>query len=318
MCSDGRRGWDRNRDVRRGGGARRVAQRGGEGVAVGVPLVRLLGHRPADDRSQVGRDLRRQVRHRVVEMGQGGRDRGVGVEGPVPGQALERHHAERVDVGCGRRGGAAGLLGREVLRRAHHLAGGGQAEAVGGAGDAEVGDLHLPVGRDQQVGRLHVAVHDAGPVRGADRVGRLGHQVADHLGVERLAAAQQRRERLPVDELHHEERARQAGAVRSAEQRGLPDVVDRRDARVVQRRGVPGLGLEPGAEQRVVGVLALEHLDRHGPAQRGVGGPPDLAHATGRDPRLQPVPVLVVDELLVAVVGHLITASITALAIGPP
>ena len=267
--------------------------------------------------------LRRQVRHRIVEVGQGGRDRGVGVERPVSREALEGHDAQRVDVGRRGRGGATGLLGGEVLRRAHHLAGGGQAEAVGGAGDPEVGDLDPPARGDQQVGRLDVAVHDAGVVCGADRVGGLRHQVADHLGVERPAAAQQRRERLPVDELHDQERPGQVGAVGRAEQRGLPDVVDGRDARVVQRRGVPGLGLEPGAEQRVVGVLGLEHLHRDRPAQRGVGGAPDLAHATGRDAGLEPVAVLVVDEALDVVarslgVGHLITASITALAIGPP
>ena len=47
------------RDVRRLGHGRRVAQRGGERVAVGVPLGRVLRHRPAYDGGQVRRDGRR-------------------------------------------------------------------------------------------------------------------------------------------------------------------------------------------------------------------------------------------------------------------
>ena len=160
----------------------RVAQRGGEGVAVGVPLRRAPW--PCARRTTAARSAGTsggQVRDRVVEVGQGGRDRRVGVEGPVAGQALEGH-ARR-----------ASRRRRRASRCAPRACSGerycgvpitwpvcGQAEAVGGAGDAEVGDLHLPVGRDQQVGRLHVAVHDAGRVRGADRVGGLGDQVADH------------------------------------------------------------------------------------------------------------------------------------------
>ena len=40
-------------------------------------------------------------------------------------------------------------------------------------GDAEVGDLHLAVGGDQDVARLDVAVHDAVAVRVAQRGGDL-------------------------------------------------------------------------------------------------------------------------------------------------
>ena len=94
------------------------------------------------------------------------------------------------------------------------------------------------------------------------------------------------------------------------------DTVLGRDAAVVERAGEPGLGLEAGAERRVVGVLGLEQLDRDGPVERVVGGAPHLAHATGGDPGVQAVaPTRVGEGLLGA--HWLITASMTAFAIGP-
>ena len=45
---------------------------------------------------------------------------------------------------------------------------------VVGRGDAEVGDLHLALRRDEHVARLDVAVHDAVAVREGERVGDLG------------------------------------------------------------------------------------------------------------------------------------------------
>ena len=92
--------------------------------------------------------------------------------GPVPGEALEGHHAERVDVGGGGRGARPGpARGRGTAGCPSPGRSAVSAEALGGAGDAEVGDLDLPVGGDQQVGGLHVAVHDAG-ARGRRRARR--------------------------------------------------------------------------------------------------------------------------------------------------
>ena len=147
--------------------------------------------------------------------------------------------------------------------------------------------LILPVGGDQEVGRLDVAVHDAGPVRGADRVAGLGEQVADRIGVERLAAAQQRRQRLPVDELHHQERAGHAGAVGDARAAW--------DSPTSKTAAMPGCWSDAACRASVsnrernvgvVGVLVLEQLDRDRAVERGVGAAPHLAHAAGGDPGL--------------------------------
>ena len=187
---------------------------------------------------------------------------------------------------------------------------------VGRAGDPEVGDLDPPVRRHQQVGGLDVAVHDAGRVRRAAGVGGLGEQVAGRVGVQRLSGQQQRGQRLAVDELHHQERPVHAGPVGGGR---LAEVEDGRDARVVQGRGVAGLGLEARPERRVVGVLRLEQLHRDAAAEHGVGRPPDLAHPAGGDPRVQTVAAGLVGEAgLRVLVGHCSTASMTALAIGPP
>ena len=96
----------------------------------------------------------------------------------------------------------ARLLGREVLHRAHDLAGRGERHLVGDAGDAEVGDLDPAVGRDQQVARLDVAVHEAGGVRGLQGGRGLGDDVEHLVGREHALALEDRaraprRERAP-------------------------------------------------------------------------------------------------------------------------
>ena len=294
----------------------RLAQRPGERRAVGEPVRRGLGQRAAYDARQVGRHRAGELGHRVAEVGDGGGDRGVGDEGLAAGQALEGDDPERVDVGRGRRRAPLGLLGRDVGGRAHHLAGLREGHPVRGAGDAEVGDLDPAVGGDEEVGGLDVAVDDAGGVGHAECLGRLGEQVAGRVGVERRAGPQQRRERLALDELHHEVGARGRGAV--VERAGAV-VVDRRDAGVLERGGVPGLGLEPLPERRVVGVLRLEHLDRHRPVEHGVARGPHLAHAAGGDAGLEDVAAGLVDVAAGCERRHgVITASMTALAIGPP
>ena len=75
------------------------------------------------------------------------------------------------------------LLGREVGGGAHDRTGLGQALlGVHGPGDAEVGDLDVPVRRDQHVPRLHVAVDHAVPVREGQCGGDAGADGGDLAG----------------------------------------------------------------------------------------------------------------------------------------
>ena len=92
------------------------------------------------------------------------------VERRGAGEQFVEQHAQRVDVAAGVDVQAAhlGLLGAHVQRRADHLAEAGEERLLGqlltdGLGDAEVDDLghrHAVVQRDQDVGRLEVAVDD--------------------------------------------------------------------------------------------------------------------------------------------------------------
>ena len=67
----------------------------------------------------------------------------------------------------------------------------GERHLVAGPGDAEVGDLDASVGRDQQVGRLDVAVHDAAVVGGCSAGrGLLDQRATVGRGGQRAVAGQ--------------------------------------------------------------------------------------------------------------------------------
>ena len=165
------------------------------------------------------------------------------------------------------------------------MPGRGQAEVLhAGLGDAEVGDLGGAVGHDQQVARLDVAVHDAGPVRGVQGAGGLGDDVEHDVGVEPAVPLDDLGQRLAVDQLHDQVRAAERAVLAVVEDPGDPGVGERgREAR---------LGAEPGTELLVVGVHGRQHLDRDRPAEDLVATAPDLAHAAGSDPLEQRVTVV--------------------------
>ncbi len=122
------------------------------------------------------------------------------VERRVPGQHLEEHAAERVEVGAAVEvRGVAALLGRHVERRAHQRAAAGLVHLPGAKvarqlGDPEVDQLDR-VGRlrlDEDVLGLEVAVDDPLGVRGLQR---LGHPAPEARGGERGERAPPRQHR---------------------------------------------------------------------------------------------------------------------------
>jgi hypothetical protein len=76
---------------------------------------------------------------------------------------------------------------------------------VGELRQAEVQDFDLSAARDEDVGRLDVAMHDVARMRGLERLGDLDAVVEQLIHRERLAvdAAPQR---LAIEEFHDEER----------------------------------------------------------------------------------------------------------------
>ena len=96
----------------------------------------------------------------------------------LEGQAARKHLVEDdpqgPDVGSGVDVLAEELLGRHVGDGPDGAAGPGQAGLAGDLGQAEIGDPGDALLRDEDVGRLDVAVDDAVRMGGGQAVGDLG------------------------------------------------------------------------------------------------------------------------------------------------
>lgn len=161
------------------------------------------------------------------------------MECALPGDHLVQHRAEGKEVGAHVERLAADLLWGHVADRPHHGArigdgmrdGGGhfRARRRHGAGEAEVQDLHVAIGRDEDVLGLEVAMDDAALVSGRKTAGDL-HAVLDGATQRQRAGHQSRAEGLAFEQFHHE---------------GAPlEAVDLRDVRMIQRCQRPGFALE--------------------------------------------------------------------------
>ena len=209
-----------------------------------------------------------RVRDRAGQSGEGDRCRAVTLPRPDPGEHLVQDDAQAVDVGGGRGLLATRLLRAEVMDRAEgrprqrHLCLGDRP------GDAEVGDLDPAVGPDQDVARLDVAVDEPAGMSGGEGLRDAGPDPGDLPRVERTAPAQDRREVLPVDQLHDDVRAA----------RVLAEVVDGDDVGVAERGRRLGLRAETRREIGIAQVLRTEQLERDVATELGIGGAVDGRH----------------------------------------
>ncbi len=164
-------------------------------------------------------------------------------------------------------------------------------------GDAEVGDLHLTVGADEDVGRLDVAVHHAAAVGEAERGGDLA---GDLRGLHRADVAvgpQDVGERAALHVLHRHEVG--VGV--------LAPVVHADDVGVVEVGRRLRLAAEALDEVRVDGELGEQHLDRHRPVEQQVARQEHVGHAAAPDALLDFVAV--VENRPLAVVCHCCLAA---------
>ncbi len=221
---------------------------------------------------------------------------------------LVQHDAERVEVAARIGLRALCLLGREVRRRTHHGSDLGEvvlARRVHGPGDAEVGNLHLAVGADEDVRGLDVAVHHATRVRVAERCRDL---VGDLSGLHRVdvpIGPQDVGQRAPLHVLHRHE----VGV------RVLAPVVDRDDVRMGQVGGGLGLASEPLDEVRISRELGKQHLDGHETVEQKVARQEDVGHATPSDALLNFVAV--VENRPLAVVCHVLPTLLSCASNAP-
>ncbi len=200
-------------------------------------------------------------------------DRVGAVEGRVPGGGEDQGGAEREDVaGAAHAAGVAGLLGR-------HVGGGADGDVrhrqpgVGDAGgDAEVDDPRAVLD-DQHVGRLHVAVHQAGGVDGLERLGDAGGEPAHGLGGQRPGL---------VDDLF-QRRGRYVGGGQPGHGGARVGVHDGGGVEAGDRAGGLDLTREADPEKLVLGQLCPYGLDRHASAGSRAGEI-DQPHAAGAEP----------------------------------
>ncbi len=127
----------------------------------------------------------------------------------VPGQHLEADHARGIQVGAPVGVGAPQLFRREIAWRAHHDRHAREPRHVGRDGDAEVGEPHMrpfDAGRiQQQVGRLHVAVHDPRIVHRPECREHLPHQLGGVARRQRAVPLHQVGDGAALDDRHGEE-----------------------------------------------------------------------------------------------------------------
>ena len=213
---------------------------------------RVLLKRPEDgvvERQRQARLNREGSRRRLPDLIDHDRESARAVERLPAGGELIQHRAERVDVApCVQRRRAPYLLRRHVVKR------------VGQLHDARVGD--------QNIGRRHVAVDHATPVRAVERRERLASVV--NRGRQRdPALLQHAAQRAALDQLHHQNQVLT----------GPESVMDGGDVGVVQA------GLKLNFAQGSRGLLGLagpatfENLHRLQPPGDGVLDLVDPAHA---------------------------------------
>ena len=243
---------------------------------VAETVVRVTRGGPGDELIELRRDAvdhRAGRRYVAVEAGMSDRQRAVAPERGCAGQQFEGHDAQGVDVAARSGGGADDLFGGEVGGRAEDHAGGRDARLGDRPHQSEVDQFHLTVIGDQHVLGFEVAMHQAGPVGGAQAAQHRAEDGYHRVRRHRAPFPQQLPQGAALDQLHH-----QIGICRV-----VVPVVDGDQPGVPEPRHRAGLPPEPGQELVVTGVARIHDLQRDRPFQPGVEPPVDRGHAAGRD-----------------------------------
>jgi hypothetical protein len=203
--------------------------------------------------------------------------------GTRPARHSYKHESERVEIGSPVEFLAAHLLGRQVLRGAHHdvVAGEVGLGRLQPFGDAEVGQQHATVRRHHDVARLHVTVDETRGVCMVERRRHAGADVTGEFGAEPFLGVEDLAQALALDELHDDGLASVL----------FEHVVDGDDVRMVEARRSDRLAPEALGDHRVGGEGRFEPFDRDFAVEREIDGQPHLGHAALREHALQFVPL---------------------------
>ncbi len=198
----------------------------------------------------------------------------VVVERHPAGQHPVQDHSQRVDVGGGADLAPGGLLGGEVGGSADERGGTGQVGAIPThPGNAEVGELGLPVGGEQDVARGDVAMDDTPLVGMGQRRRRGGSNGGRLLGRKAPVPAESVRQRDSGGVLHHQVRPLLVAA----------GVVHGDHVGMAQRGGGERLPGEALCHGFLGGEMGMEALDGHLPPQAAVTSQQHRGHASGTE-----------------------------------
>jgi hypothetical protein len=194
----------------------------------------------------------------------------------VPTRAARRHSALADGAGAAGAGAATGSVRPVTAACSAAAPGGCRAERLG---DAEVEQLGLALGGDEDVRRLEVAVHDSDGMRHGHRVAHAREE-RQAVGQRRLPRGAPRVDRHPLDVLHRVPRHARLGDAA---------VEQPRDARMVEPREDLPLGREAAHEGVVAMQPAAHQLERDPHAEGAVValGHEHLAHAARARPRAE-------------------------------
>ena len=143
---------------------------------------------------------------------------------------------------------------------------------IHGLRQPEIEHLHRAVACHLDVGRLQVTVHDAGLVRGLERIGNLARD-RQRLAVGMAPRSMRCESVFPLHQLH-DERHVPSGVVRR-----IFEAVDLRDVRVIQGRKRPRLTIEAGEPLGIEGERAGQDLQRDVAAQPRIARSVHFPHA---------------------------------------
>ena len=135
-------------------------------------------------------------------------------------------------------------------------------------------------GVDEDVPRLHVAVHEPPPVGGVERLGDLADKGERTLGRKRPLL---REDRAQIAAVHVAGREVELAAA------CLAGRVDGEDPGMIERGREARLAQEALAERAIVRQLGRDQLQRDGPVERELGRPVDDPHAAAADDTVDPV-----------------------------